>query len=351
MYMKIVVTGGGTGGHIYPMATVARYLQDTYQAEILYIGNEDEFYPDKRLGNYFSLTFYGIPSRGMEGGKPFHFLWKNARGVIKAKKKLKEFKPDLVFSTGGFVSFPVVMAAKSLKIPYVIHEQNTIMGKVNKLASKKAEKILHTFPIHDSEKVKVTGNPVRFKKPLAQEGNYVLFLGGSGGSVALNEAAVLFANENPEISVMVQTGKNLLERTKAYAQEKGDKGNLTLVPYKDNLMDLYKEAKCIVTRSGSGSIFEIANLSIPPILIPLPNSAEDHQKKNALYFAQENAAIIVEQGEKFQEKLTEEINDLWKNSSKREEMKINLNKLAVRNSEERIAKELIEIIKEKNKGG
>ena len=347
--MKIAVTGGGTGGHIYPMATVATYLQEHEGADVLYIGNEDEFFPDKRLADYFGLPFQGIPSKGMEGGKPIQFLWKNGKGILKARKILLQYKPDIIFSTGGFVSFPVIMAANSLGIPYVIHEQNTIMGKVNKLASKRASRILHTFPVHHSERTVVTGNPVRFKTLIPSEGEYILFLGGSGGSVALNEAGVTFAKDNPNVPVMIQTGKTLLEKTKLFAQEIGAGDNLVLVPYKDDLYELYKEAKCIVTRSGSGSIFEIANLGIPSILVPLPNSAEDHQKKNALFFTQENAAIMVEQGAKFQEQLTEELLLLLASKEKRDEMREKLERLAVRDSEERIIKELLHIAKKSTK--
>jgi len=347
--MRIAVTGGGTGGHIYPMATVAQYLQKHHGAEILYIGNENEFFPDKRLASYFALPFSGIPSRGMEGGRPIHFLWKNIQGVVRARKILKEFQPDIVFSTGGFVSFPVVTAASQLHIPYILHEQNTVMGKVNRLASKKALCILHTFPIYQTKQAVVTGNPVRFTEKLENEGGNVLFLGGSGGSLALNEAGVQFSLENPEVPVIIQTGKTLYEKTKAYAEAEGVKGNLTLVPYKDDLMDLYKEAKLIVTRSGSGSIFEIANLGIPSIFIPLPNSAEDHQKRNALFFTQENAALMVEQDSNFQEVLNESILKLWNSEENREELTTNLEKLAVRNSEELIAKQLVNIYTEQNK--
>ncbi|PGK51320.1 hypothetical protein CN918_26375 [Priestia megaterium] len=347
--MRIAVTGGGTGGHIYPMATVAQYLQKHHGADILYIGNENEFFPDKRLANYFTLPFSGIPSRGMEGGRPINFLWKNMQGVLKARKILKEFQPDLVFSTGGFVSFPVVTAASQLHIPYVLHEQNTVMGKVNRLASKKASCILHTFPIYQTKQAVVTGNPVRFTDKLVEQGEHVLFLGGSGGSLALNEAGVQFSLLHPNIPVIIQTGKVLYDKTKAYAAAEGASGNLILVPYKDDLMDLYKEAKLIVTRSGSGSIFEIANLGIPSIFIPLPNSAEDHQKRNALFFTQENAALMVEQDANFQDALNDNIVVLWQSEERRNELRTNLEKLAVRNSEELIAKQLVEIYTERSK--
>lgn len=342
--MKIVVTGGGTGGHIYPMATVAQYLREQYQAEILYIGNENEVFPDKRLAEYFKLPFQAIPSQGLDNRNLLAFAWKNGAGVLAARKILKEFQPDFVFSTGGFVSFPVVVAASTLKIPYAIHEQNTIFGKVNRLASKNATKILHTFPIYQSEKEIVTGNPVRFKEALSTEGENVLFLGGSQGSLSLNEAGIDYAIQSPNTPVIIQTGKALLDRAKQYAENKGAGDNLTLIPYKDDLMELYEEAKLIVTRSGSGSIFEIANLGIPSIFVPLPNSAEDHQKKNALYFAQENAAIMVEQDKDFHQTLQESIDMLWESKEKRDEIRKNLERLAVRNSEEKIAKELLTLI-------
>jgi len=342
--MKVVVTGGGTGGHIYPMATVANHLREKHGSEILYIGNEDTFFPDKRLSEYFNLPFVGISSKGLEGKNPLPFLWRNGKGLAQARKVLKKYQPDIVFSTGGFVSFPVVMAASTLGIPYVLHEQNTIMGKVNRLASKKASKVLHTFPIYQNEKTVVTGNPVRFQAPLSKEGEHILFLGGSGGSVALNEAGVEFALAHPDIPVLIQTGKNLYDKTEELASRKKTGNNLTLIPYANDMMDLYKEAKCIVTRSGSGSIFEIANLGIPSIFVPLPNSAEDHQKKNALFFTQENAAIMVEQGSNFQTNLEENLVELWQKDTVRNELKENLSRLAIRECESKIANELLSVI-------
>lgn len=339
--MKIVVTGGGTGGHIYPMATIALYMKETYGAEILYIGSNQDLFPDKRLAAYFNLSFEGIPSRGMEGGKPIDFAWQNVKGVWKARKILQNFKPDIVFSTGGFVSFPVVTAASQLGIPYVLHEQNTVVGKVNRLAEKKARKVLHTFPITHKENTIVTGNPVRYKNPIETEGDKVVILGGSGGSLALNEAGIALAKKNPSIPFLIQTGKELYKKAQ---QEAGDTPNLTLIPYCDDLMDVYKQAKCVITRSGSGSIFELANVGIPSIFVPLPNSAEDHQKKNALFFTQEKAAIMVEQGEAFQENLEKQLLELWGNDTLRQDIKQRLDTLAVRDSEARIAKELCTLL-------
>ncbi|WCK55800.1 UDP-N-acetylglucosamine--N-acetylmuramyl-(pentapeptide) pyrophosphoryl-undecaprenol N-acetylglucosamine transferase [Aneurinibacillus sp. Ricciae_BoGa-3] len=335
--MKIVITGGGTAGHIFPAISVGKYLQEQHGAELFFIGNKNHI--ESRLAKENNIPFFGIPSQGLEGNY-FTFFTKNAMGVCEALNILRKIKPDYVFSTGGFVSAPTITAANILRIPYGIHEQNSIIGKVNKLFQRNARTFFYSFPAEQRENTCYSGNPVRLKDKLAVNGAKLLFTGGSGGSIKLNQTAVEFAKQHPDIPCILISGQ------KNYKQlvEQGIPANLEVLPFVSDMKSLYAQAKVMVCRSGSGTLFEMANLSIPSILVPLPTSADDHQKKNALYFAKENAALLVEQKDYFEEKLTGAILELWNNETKRNEIQQALAQLAIPESEKVIAHRILKDI-------
>jgi UDP-N-acetylglucosamine--N-acetylmuramyl-(pentapeptide) pyrophosphoryl-undecaprenol N-acetylglucosamine transferase len=332
--LKIVITGGGTAGHIFPAISVGKYLQDQHGVELFFIGNKNHL--ESRLAKESNIPFYGIPSQGLEGNY-LTFFSKNAVGVYKALKILYKIKPDYVFSTGGFVSAPTIAAANILHIPYGIHEQNSVIGKVNKLFQRNAKTFFYSFPAEQTRGAFYSGNPVRLKEKLSENGSKLLFTGGSGGSIKLNETAVLFAKEHPSIPCILVSG----EKNYDNLVENGISANLEVIPFVTDMKSLYAQAKVMVCRSGSGTLFEMANLSIPSILVPLPTSADDHQKKNAYYFAKENAALLVEQKDNFEHKLTGAILELWENETKRNEMKKALEQLAVPESEKMIAERIL----------
>ena len=348
--MKVVLTGGGTGGHVFPAISVGLYLKERYGAELHYIGNQH--YIEAKLAMEQHIPFYSISSKGLEGKNALQkyagFSFQNAKGTLEAVTLLKDIQPDFVFATGGFVSAPVLAACQLLKIPYSIHEQNSVLGKVNKLFKKKAEHIFYSFPVSASENVVYSGIPIRFKERLEQNGEKIVFVGGSGGSQYLNEQAILFAKKHPETPCMLLTGKALYESSLKQAAE-AQVANLEIIGYTDDMLSVYKEAKVIICRSGAGTIFEIANLSIPAVFVPLPTSADDHQKKNALFFEQQGAAKLLEQGANFEEALEECLMSLVESSEKREALRQNIDQLAVRTSDQLIGDVLTKNLRKETK--
>lgn len=337
--MKIVLTGGGTGGHVYPAVSIGKSLEKKMNAELHYIGNAG--FIEEKIAKENNIKFYSVSSQGLEGKNAIvkygGFLLKNSKGVIEAIKLLEKIKPDIVIGTGGFVSAPVLAAAIYKKIPYYIHEQNSIMGKVNKLFEKKAEKVFLTFPLGENKpNHHLTGIPIRFKEKIENNGNYLVFTGGSGGSQKLNNYALKYANENPNTKIKLVTGKNDYEEV----MKNKIPVNLTVTAYVDNMMELYEETKIMVARSGAGSVFELATLNIPSILVPLPYSAENHQLYNAKYFSDKNAAILVEEKENFEEELNKNIKMLLNEKEKINELKEKMDEITSLDWEEEIFNEI-----------
>lgn len=336
----IVITGGGTAGHVFPAILIGKELEKTYQAKIYYLGNSKHI--EKKLATENGFEFIHVNSSGFEGENIFDkyidFSIKNSVGVVQTIAKLLKIKPKLVVATGGFASFPVVMAAKFLKIPFVIHEQNTVMGKVNKIASKWAETIYYSFPNENlNEKNVWVGNPVRFNEKLNKNGNKVIFFGGSGGSRKINDMALVYSEKNKEKECVLITGEKLYQEY----MDKNKSENLTILNYVDDMQSLYQEAKVIVARSGAGTIFEIANLNIPNILIPLPVSSGNHQKKNAEYLSKKKATILIEEADKeFEEKLEKNINSLYNDMDLQNQMKKELESLSNPFAEKTMVKKL-----------
>lgn len=336
--MKVVLTGGGTGGHVFPAISVGLYLKEQYGAELSYIGNQQ--YIEAKIAMEHHIPFYSISSKGLEGknalDKYSGFAFCNTKGLFEAVKLLKKLQPDFVFATGGFVSAPVLAACQLLRIPYSIHEQNSVLGKVNKLFQKKAEHVFYSFPVSEADNVVYSGIPIRFNERLSGNGEKVVFVGGSGGSHYLNEQALTFAKNHPDVPCVLLTGKSLYQEFLQKAQANNTQ-NIDIIGYADDMLAIYKEAGVIICRSGAGTVFEIANLSIPAVFVPLPTSADDHQKKNALFFEQQGAAKLIEQGERFEEALDECLIRLLESPEKREMLKRQIDKLAVRDSAARIS--------------
>jgi UDP-N-acetylglucosamine--N-acetylmuramyl-(pentapeptide) pyrophosphoryl-undecaprenol N-acetylglucosamine transferase len=329
--MKVVLTGGGTAGHAFPAINVGLELKKEKGVSLYYFGNNKKI--ERTIAEKHDIPFYSVSSFGFQGNwweKSVLFGLKNAKGVTDSIRHLKKIKPDFVFATGGFVTAPVLLAAQMLHIPFVIHEQNSKLGKVNRLFEKNATMRFFSFPIHSREGYFWSGNPVRYNEKLKKNGKNLVVLGGSGGSERLNEEALIFAEKHPDIPLIVQTGERFYQKAKEKA-EKNQLKNVKLIPYTHDMKkELYEKAAVLVCRSGSGTLFEVANLTIPSIMVPYPFAAEDHQKKNALFFAQTGAGTLVEEDMFFSENLEEAIVDIWESSLKRKEMKKELDKLSNR---------------------
>lgn len=288
--MHILFTGGGTAGHVKPAISLIRALKE--EVTLSYIGNDQ--YVEKKLIEKEGVPFYSIRSQGFEGNK-FRFVKENTMGVFKAIKLLRKLKPSLVFATGGFVTAPVLLAAQILAIPFVIHEQNAKMGKVNALFWTRAKRIYTTFPLRINKECLV-GNPVTVKGE-AKSGNEVVFMGGSGGSVFLNDLALSFSEKYPSIQTVLLCGKKQHEKVIERYEALGSPKNVTIIDYIDDIESIYDRAKLLVARSGAGVIFEMIEKNIPTVLIPLPDSAGNHQHGNAAYMDKQSLAILIEQKE------------------------------------------------------
>lgn len=368
--MKIIFTGGGTGGHVFPIVAIIRELRRmtlSKDLNLYYIGPKDEF-GDILLCQEDVKTF-SIP-----GGKVRrYFSFENIIDIvckfpidfIKSFYLFLRIKPDLVFSKGGTGSVSVCYVAKIFKIPVFIHESDVIPGFSNRIVSTFAKKIFVSFPkteFFDSEKVIITGNPIRkellegdpqtakdifgltFEKPI------ILFWGASQGAEFINDFVVSIINELLEkFEIIHITGKEKLKEVQndvLIAINKDLEKYYHCVGFLDEekLKAVFSVVDFIVSRSGSGSIFEIAAANKPSILVPLPNSASNHQAKNAYIYANTGAAIVMEQPNMTKNFFLEKINYLFSHKENLEKMKLEAIKFSNLLSAKSIAREILEYL-------
>lgn len=315
MHKRILLTGGGTGGHIYPLIAIARKLKN--EAELKYFGPKNifSFYllgegiaikhiTSSKIRRYFSFLNF------LDG---FRFIW----SIFQALFKVYFYMPDVCFSKGGPGSAPVILACRFYKIPIVIHESDSIPGKANLIASRYAkiielgfESAAEHFKNYRGETsiIKVTGNPVRedilrFVDPAEARRGFgldvlkptILILGGSQGATRIND--FIYKNLDALIAkyqIIHGVGnENYLEYMHRF--EKLPKGYFVAAYFENNLPEAYSAADLVISRAGATTIFELAALGKPVILVPLPESASDHQKENAYQYAKTGAAIVIEQ--------------------------------------------------------
>jgi UDP-N-acetylglucosamine--N-acetylmuramyl-(pentapeptide) pyrophosphoryl-undecaprenol N-acetylglucosamine transferase len=326
--MRLVVTGGGTGGHIYPALAVAEAMKALPGVEtVTYVGKtgglESELVPQNGI-DFEGISFYGMP-RGKSPLLPFKLLaWglKLREARAHARQILQRLKPDVVFGTGGYVSAPVLMAAHSLKIPYVVHEPDAKPGLVNQLMSKNAAVITTSFAEganslkqRPDQQVVVTGNPIRgsigkltkaealkqLGLPWKEEQKIILVTGGSQGARRINQAVVealpTLINEY-DFAVAHLTGKKLYEET-VEALDRHDPTlkthpNYWVQPYSGEMAALLALADLAVCRAGSLSLSEMAVCGVPTLLVPYPFAAADHQRKNAQACVCSGCSLMVE---------------------------------------------------------
>ncbi|MFF2016680.1 undecaprenyldiphospho-muramoylpentapeptide beta-N-acetylglucosaminyltransferase [Paenibacillus sp. NPDC058177] len=315
--MRIVLSGGGTGGHIYPAVAVARQLEaEDDQAAFLYIGGtrglESKLVPQENIP-FKSIDITGFRRKlSMDNVKTvMRFL----KGVRASKEMLKEFKPDVVIGTGGYVCGPVVYAASRLGIPTLIHEQNAIPGLTNRFLSRYADTVAVSFEGTESafpggKRVIYTGNPraTTVTTASAQRGyaslgipedsTVVLVVGGSRGAKAINDAMIdmaPFVGKGNGVHYVYVTGEPYFEETrKALRQKLGSLPNwLHVLPYIHNMPEVLACTSLIVNRAGASFLSEITALGIPSVLIPSPNVTNNHQEANARQLEREGAAVVV----------------------------------------------------------
>ncbi|TXF75975.1 undecaprenyldiphospho-muramoylpentapeptide beta-N-acetylglucosaminyltransferase [Chryseobacterium sp.] len=353
--LRILLSGGGTGGHIFPAIALADEIRKRFpEAEFLFIGAKGKMEMEKIPQAGYKIE--GIDIAGIDRGNPlsnFGLPIKILKSVSRSKKIVKDFKPDFAIGTGGFASGPALYAASSLGIPIFIQEQNSHAGITNKILSKKAKKIFTAYPDVEGfakSKTAFLGNPVRqniiaglmdtdeAKEKLGLDKNKltILSVGGSLGSKTLNDAW----KEN--IEKLTDKGYQLIWQTgKLQYKELSENAafnNSELVQLKEFIADMalaYSAADVIVSRAGAIAISELAIAQKPVLLVPFPFAAEDHQTKNAMNLVDKKAAKMVKDSE-MQEKFWNTLLEICENENLRHEMSSNLKFFAKPNATEEI---------------
>ena len=362
--LKVIISGGGTGGHIFPAVSIANAIKKQHpEAEILFVGALGRMEMQRVPAAGYKIE--GLPVRGL--ARP---LWspKNIGVMIdflKSKKMVKQiirdFKPQVAVGVGGYASAPTLNAAYSMGVPCLIQEQNSYAGVTNKSLAKKAKVICVAYSgmsrFFPAEKIILTGNPVRqnllenkiskeeARKSfgLSPDKKTVLIVGGSLGARTMNESVLAHLEDirNSDVQFIWQTGKYYSAEI-AKRLEGKDIPNLKVTDFITDMGTAYKAADLVISRAGASSISEFCLIGKPVILVPSPNVAEDHQTKNALALSTKDAAIYVKDAEAPGMLLKLAI-DTVKDDAKLQSLHENVLKLALPNSAEIIAKEVIKL--------
>jgi len=359
----IIISGGGTGGHVFPSISIANALKEMDSSvEILFVGALGRMEMQKVPEASYEIK--GLPIMGIQRKmtlKNLQVPFRLIKSLRRARRIINDFKPDVVVGVGGYASGPVLRIASKKGIPTLIQEQNSYAGITNRLLAKKAIKICVAYEgmanYFPKDKIIITGNPVRkniiptkSKRDeaikhfgLSPERKTILSIGGSLGAASINNSIIehLRQFESNDIQLIWQCGKHYYQK----ANEEIEKYILPNVRLMDFItrMDLaYAAADVIISRAGAVSISELALVKKPAILIPSPNVAEDHQTKNAKSLADRNAALIIKDNEA-KEKLIAEALNLIRDESKLAELKENIEQFAKPDSAKKIAEEIIEL--------
>lgn len=367
MSKKIIISGGGTGGHIFPAVSIANALKRIDPAiEILFVGAEGRMEMEKVPAAGYEIV--GLDIQGFQRKE----LWKNIllpvkilKSLWKARSVIKSFRPDVAVGVGGYASGPLLYAAGLMNVPYLIQEQNSYAGITNKKLGSNAEKICVAFEGMDkffpANKVMVTGNPVR-KESVAISGKReeglssfglspnkktVLVTGGSLGAGTLNNSMLAGLEKliSADVQVIWQTGKHyykaVMEKIRSNPHP-----NIHVTEFLNRMDFAYAAADVIISRAGAGTIAELCVIGKPVLLVPSPNVAEDHQTKNAAALVKSNAAILVADMEA-EQKLVDSALELLNNEQKIQELGANISKLALPDADEVIAREVLKIGEER----
>ena len=365
-HYKMIISGGGTGGHIFPAISIANTFKSRYpDTEILFVGAEDRMEMDRVPAAGYEIV--GLPVSGFDRAhllRNIKVLSKLMHSLGLAKKTIRKFNPDIVVGVGGYASGPTLWMASSLHIPTLIQEQNSYAGVTNKLLSKKVNKICVAYENMDrffpADKIVMTGNPVRKDLEEAQNKKEealaffgltpgkktILVVGGSLGARTINRSIEggldkFFASD---VQVIWQTGRyyynDASKKLKAYrGMPIWCSDFITRMDY------AYSAADLVISRAGAGSISELCLLGKPVVLVPSPNVAEDHQTKNALALVNKDAAVMITDA-KAQEQLVDSALDIVHDETRLASLSSHIKTLAQHNSADRIVDEIIKIIGE-----
>ena len=363
--LKIVISGGGTGGHIFPAVSIANAIRELEpKAQILFVGAKGRMEMQRVPAAGYDIV--GLPIRGL-----IRPLWKPANiGVLidflkskrMAKKTLREFRPDVAVGVGGYASSATLNAAYELGIPTLIQEQNSYAGLTNKSLARKAQKICVAYEgmerFFPKERIIITGNPVRqgLLDPtltktessaifgLEPDIPTILIIGGSLGARTMNESVLnnLDAIRESHVQFIWQTGGYYYKSIQEELTKKGKPENLFVTDFISRMDQAYKAADLVISRAGASSISELCLLGKPSILVPSPNVAEDHQTCNAMALVNKDAALIVRDAEA-REKLIPLALESISNKKRLKTLGDNAYKMAYKDSAKVIAKEVLKL--------
>ncbi len=374
--LRVIISGGGTGGHIFPAVSIANAIKENCpETEILFVGAEGKMEMEKVPASGYKIV--GLPIAGLQRRLSLKNIWNNLKVPFKvlqstrrARKILKEFKPDIAVGVGGFASGPLLKAAQKMGIPTLLQEQNGFAGLTNKLLGKKAgcicvayEGMERFFP---ADKIVMTGNPIRSDivpagEEMIREGleyyklcpgkDHILIVGGSLGSGTLNKAMQAWINAGcpggENVEIIWQCGKYYKKGVDEFMEAAAASGkDLSNIHHSDFIgrMDLaYAVADVVISRSGASTVSELCAAHKAAIFVPSPNVAEDHQTHNAMALVRKDAAIMVRDAEAV-EKLIPEALALLKDEEKIQALEKNIAKLALRDAGKTIVEEIYKLL-------
>ena len=363
---RIIISGGGPGGHIFPAIAIANAVKERWSnSEILFVGAEDRMEMERVPAAGYKII--GLPVAGFNRKhllKNINVAFKLLKSMNKASKIISDFKPDIAVGVGGYASGPTLRAASAIGIPTLIQEQNSYAGVTNKMLAQKASTICVAYEGMDKffpkDKIVLTGNPCRQDLVISEENKKegyrhfklnsdkltILMVGGSLGAATLNNSIVnaftkLNAAEN--VQIIWQCGKHYFEDIKSLQKENKIPSNIFLTDFISRMDYAYSVADLIISRAGAGSISEFSILGKPVILVPSPNVAEDHQTMNAKALVDKDAAVMVSDVIA-KDMLFDIALSLVNNQRELNKLSENILKLAQHNSAERIVDEIDKIL-------
>ncbi|MFO7843135.1 MAG: undecaprenyldiphospho-muramoylpentapeptide beta-N-acetylglucosaminyltransferase [Bacteroidales bacterium] len=362
-HKNIIISGGGTGGHVFPAISIANAIKQIEpDSQILFVGALGKIEMVKVPAAGYKII--GLPVAGLQRRityKNIVFIFKLIKSLRLSKKIIKDFKPDVVVGVGGYASGPVLYMANRKKIPILIQEQNSYAGITNKLLAKKAQKICVAYEgmekYFPKEKINLTGNPIRqdlldkmgsktdaadhFK--MDKDKKTVLVIGGSLGARTINQSMMDNMDKmgQSDFQLLWQTGKYYYEEVKAVVEKSGYE-NIKVLDFIVRMDYAYAIADVIISRAGAGTISELSLVGKPVVLVPSPNVAEDHQTKNAMALVNKNAAIMVKDSNAKTE-LVDRVLNLVHDEDKMDDLSKNIKGMALRDSAKIIAEEVLKL--------
>ena len=360
--LRVIIAGGGTGGHIFPAVAVGHALQRLRPGtELLFVGAKGKMEMEKVPQEGFQII--GLDIAGFNRGsilKNLSLPFKLIKSRMQAKSIIRQFKPGIIVGVGGYASFPVLNTGQGMNIPTLIQEQNSFAGKSNKILGRKAKAICVAYENMDQffpkDKIIITGNPVRKSisdmKCSGSEGKAyfglqqgvktILIVGGSLGAKSINESIDARLDElmKEDVQLIWQTGKPYYEQAKARAE--GYSSKVKVHEFIKEMDKAYAAADIVISRAGALAIAELCIAGRPVIFVPYPHAAEDHQTSNAMALVKRNAAILVKDNEAPAE-LVKKLKELLKDDATQQRMSVNIKSMAIKDADERIAQKVVEL--------